>query len=130
MQNFYKFFWNFSKVFDEYIFAECFPRTEILATPLQYKTWEEFMYEILFDLPLEPKFLAPPLLSPPHIRVQETPWCTDLYCKMLYCTCIYIHVQGRIVSQMVGGTIINCHCPIKLRKAWLFLDFRKILLQV
>ena len=27
------------------------PQTEILATPLQYKTLEEFIYEILFDVP-------------------------------------------------------------------------------
>ena len=27
------------------------PQTVILATPMQYKTWEEFMYEILFDVP-------------------------------------------------------------------------------
>ena len=27
------------------------PQTEILATPLQYRTGEEFMYEILFDVP-------------------------------------------------------------------------------
>ena len=43
-------FINFSKVFDEYIFAGCPFRTEILATPLQYteySTWEELMYEIL-----------------------------------------------------------------------------------
>ena len=26
-------------------------RTEILATPLQYRTWEEIMYEILSDVP-------------------------------------------------------------------------------
>ena len=32
------------------------------------------MYEILFDVLLRTKILAPPLLSPPNIRVQETPW--------------------------------------------------------
>ena len=43
--------------------------------PLQYKTWEEFMYEIFFLMfPSQTKILAPPLLSPPNIRVQETPW--------------------------------------------------------
>ena len=34
----------------------------------------EFIYEILFDVPPRTKILAPPLLSPPNIRVQETPW--------------------------------------------------------
>ena len=30
------------------------PRTEILATLLQYRTWMEFMYEILYDVPPPP----------------------------------------------------------------------------
>ena len=60
-------FWTFLKVFDEYIFAECVSRTEMLATPLQYKTWEEFIYEILFDVFFtQTKILAPPLLRPPQ----------------------------------------------------------------
>ena len=66
-----KFFINFSKVFDEYIFAECFPRTELMATLLQYKTWEEFMYEILFDVPLEPKFWLRPCLAPQILRSRK-----------------------------------------------------------
>ena len=83
--NFFKIFWNFSKFFDEYIFAECFQITEILATPLQYKTWKEFMYEILFDVPPRTKILALPLLSHPNIRVQETPWnnTNDYECLIL-----------------------------------------------
>ena len=32
--------------------------TEILATPLQYRTWEEIMYEILFDVPPPPNLGA------------------------------------------------------------------------
>ena len=35
-----------------------FRRTEILATPLQYRTWEEIVYEILSDVPPEPKSWA------------------------------------------------------------------------
>ena len=43
---------------DEYIFAKCpLPRTEILATQLQYSTWDEFMYEILSDV-FPTKFLS------------------------------------------------------------------------
>ena len=30
------------------------PKTEILATPLQCRTWVEFMYEILFAVPSFP----------------------------------------------------------------------------
>ena len=55
MQIVFKFFEIFKKVFDEYILAECLFRTEILATPLQYRTWEELMYEILSDVPPLPK---------------------------------------------------------------------------
>ena len=51
---FLQIFYTFSKVFDEYIFAEYPLWTEIFATPLQYRTWEEFMYEILFDVPVPP----------------------------------------------------------------------------
>ena len=32
-----------------------FPRPEILATQSQYKTWEEFMSEILSEVPREQK---------------------------------------------------------------------------
>ena len=41
-------FQNFSKVlvFDEYIFAECPSRTEILAMPLQYRTGVEISSEV------------------------------------------------------------------------------------
>ena len=42
--------------------------TEIFATPLQYRTWEEFIfctlaYKILFDVPPRTKILAPLLCS-------------------------------------------------------------------
>ena len=32
------------------------------------------MYEILSDVPPTTKILAPTLLSPPNIRIQESPW--------------------------------------------------------
>ena len=51
----FKFSLKFFKFIDEYIFAECPSRTEILTTPLQYSTLEEFMYDILSDVPPEPK---------------------------------------------------------------------------
>ena len=39
------------------------PRIEILATPLQYRTWEEFIYEIMSEVPSHTKILKPlPLL--------------------------------------------------------------------
>ena len=56
---------------------------------------KEFIYEILFDVP-PTKFLAPPLLSPPNIRVQETPW--------LLCTYMYVYVR---CSVMYTLTILN-----------------------
>ena len=45
----------------------------------------------------------------------------------MYCTMLYVlTTQGayRELDGWGGGTSIDCHCPIKLRKAWLFLDFK------
>ena len=57
---------NFSKFYKSLCWVHfCWmsPQTEILATPLQYRTWVEFMYEILFAVPPSwTKILAPPLI--------------------------------------------------------------------
>ena len=47
-------FYNFVKIFQKSLastFSWMSPLTKILATPLQNRTREEFMYEILFDVP-------------------------------------------------------------------------------
>ena len=50
MQIFYKNFQNFKKYLISTFLLNVPPRTKILAMPLQYRTWVEFMYEILFDV--------------------------------------------------------------------------------
>ena len=64
------YFITFSKVIDEYIFAEySSPRTEILATPLQYRTWKEFMYEILSRFLFPRTRILEPLLGQSDIAI-------------------------------------------------------------
>ena len=91
-------------------FAEWFSRTEILATSLQYKTWEEFIHENLFDVPHRTKILASPLLSPPNSRVQETPRSPQFsFCTLqswLYMTVKYLCTNSRINAQY--DQILTC----------------------
>ena len=55
MQIFFKIFKTFQKSLMS-TFLLNVPRTENLATSFQYRTWEEFMYEILSDVLPEQKF--------------------------------------------------------------------------
>ena len=57
-----KFFYKFFKsLMSAFLLND--PRTEILATPLQYRPWEEFMYEILSDVLPRTNILEPLLLT-------------------------------------------------------------------
>ena len=70
MENFLKFranlFYKFLTILQKSLlctFVLNVPRTEILETPLQYRTWEKFMYELFLMFPLEPKSWSRPYIQ-------------------------------------------------------------------
>ena len=72
-------FYKFLKQFQKLLVNTCLlnvPPTEILATPLQYITWEEIMYEILSDVP------------PPEPKSYSSPWTYVVY--------IYIYIYNLV----------------------------------
>ena len=58
-----KFFINFSKFFKRVDLCWMFSLYRNLETPLQYRTWKEFMYEIFLMSPPQKTILAPPLYT-------------------------------------------------------------------
>ena len=71
------------------------PRTEILATPLQYRTWEEFMYEIVF------------WCSPSN----QNPGAAPVYSILVYCIFISCHLCPHFQIFIRGGPHVWCGLP-------------------
>ena len=123
---FYKFFKIF-KVFDKYIFAECLLlRTEILATSLQYMTWENFIlcilvYKILSVVHPPPriKTLAPLLCVIAFVWKRKGIHCTFLVCynELLYIisTDFSITLFGFLFSLAFNNRIENLTLMTKFR---------------
>ena len=135
MKNFGEFFKFLSKVFINFSkfskglwwvhFCWMYSWTEILATPLQYRTWVEFMYEILSYVPT-------PNQNPGAATGKTNTLCTAYYTKITLLNNLKLTVLFITDSYRHGvryrGSRVSLDPPVFRENQWIFKIYTRFLI--